>query len=44
MKAAVFKAPGAPLAIEDVPEPRPGATDLILQVRACGICGTDLHW
>lgn len=44
MKAAVFKAPGAPLAIEDVPEPRPGPTDLILKVRACGICGTDLHW
>jgi (R,R)-butanediol dehydrogenase / meso-butanediol dehydrogenase / diacetyl reductase len=44
MKAAVFKAPGAPLVIEDVPEPRPGATDLILKVRACGICGTDLHW
>jgi threonine dehydrogenase-like Zn-dependent dehydrogenase len=44
MKAAVFKAPGSPLVIEDVPEPRPGPTDLILKVRACGICGTDLHW
>lgn len=44
MKAAVFKVPGAPLVIEDVPEPRPGPTDLILKVRACGICGTDLHW
>jgi (R,R)-butanediol dehydrogenase / meso-butanediol dehydrogenase / diacetyl reductase len=44
MKAAVFKAPGAPLVIGDVPEPQPGSTDLILRVRACGICGTDLHW
>ena len=44
MKAAVFKAPGAPLVIEEVPEPRPGPTDLILKVRSCGICGTDLHW
>src|SRR5919106_566728 len=44
MKAAVFKAPGTPLVIENVPEPRPGPTDLILKVRACGICGTDLHW
>jgi threonine dehydrogenase-like Zn-dependent dehydrogenase len=44
MKAAVFKAPGAPLLIEDVPEPQAGPTDLILKVRACGICGTDLHW
>ena len=44
MKAAVFKAPGAPLVIEDVPDPTPGPSDLILKVRACGICGTDLHW
>jgi (R,R)-butanediol dehydrogenase / meso-butanediol dehydrogenase / diacetyl reductase len=44
MKAAVFKAPGAPLVIEDVPDPTPGRGDLILKVRACGICGTDLHW
>jgi len=44
MKAAVFKAPGTPLVIEDVAEPRPGPTDLILKVCACGICGTDLHW
>jgi (R,R)-butanediol dehydrogenase / meso-butanediol dehydrogenase / diacetyl reductase len=44
MKAAVFKAPGTPLVIEDVPDPTPGPSDLILKVRACGICGTDLHW
>lgn len=44
MKAAVFKAPGAPLVIENVPDPEPGPTDLILKVHACGICGTDLHW
>ncbi len=44
MKAAVFKAAGAPLIIEDVPDPEPGPTDLILKVRACGICGTDIHW
>ncbi len=44
MKAAVCKAPGAPLVIENVPDPAPGPSDLILKVRACGICGTDLHW
>ena len=44
MKAAVFKAIGTPLVIEDVPDPEPGPTDLILKVKACGICGTDLHW
>ena len=44
MKAAVFKTPGVPLVIENVPDPEPGPTDLILKVQACGICGTDLHW
>ena len=44
MKAAVFKQPGTPLAIEEVNDPEPGPDDLILKVKACGICGTDLHW
>jgi len=44
MKAAVFKAPGRPLVVEEVPDPTPGPNDLVLKVRACGICGTDLHW
>jgi (R,R)-butanediol dehydrogenase/meso-butanediol dehydrogenase/diacetyl reductase len=44
MKAAVFKARGVPLAIEEVADPRPGPEELVLKVCACGICGTDLHW
>lgn len=44
MRAAVFKAHGAPLVVEDVPDPEPGPGDMILKVHACGICGTDLHW
>ena len=44
MKAAVFKSPGAPLVIEEVSDPQPGPAELLLKVRACGICGTDLHW
>ncbi len=43
MKAAVFEAPGRPLVISDVPEPAPGPEDLILEVTACGVCGSDLH-
>ncbi len=43
MKAAVFHEAGKPLSIERVPDPRPGPTDLILKVRNCGICGSDLH-
>ncbi|HEY7622305.1 MAG TPA: alcohol dehydrogenase catalytic domain-containing protein [Solirubrobacteraceae bacterium] len=29
--------------IEDVPDPRPGPRDVVLDVKACGICGSDLH-
>ena len=43
MKAALFDAPGRPLTIETIPDPAPGPEDLILQVNACGICGSDLH-
>ncbi|MFZ0617636.1 MAG: alcohol dehydrogenase catalytic domain-containing protein, partial [Candidatus Acidiferrales bacterium] len=30
-------------AIESVPVPTPGATDVLVRVRAASICGTDLH-
>ena len=43
MRAAVFQAPGEPLAIEQVAEPVPEPSDLIVAVRASGICGSDLH-
>jgi (R,R)-butanediol dehydrogenase/meso-butanediol dehydrogenase/diacetyl reductase len=43
MKAAVFKGVGLPLAIETLPDPTPGPTDVIVKVSRCGICGTDLH-
>jgi propanol-preferring alcohol dehydrogenase len=33
----------APLRIEDVPLPAPGPGELLLRVRACGVCRTDLH-
>jgi len=43
MHAAVFRALGKPLEIAEVPDPKPGPSDLVLRVRACGICGSDLH-
>ena len=43
MRAAVFKETGRPLAVETLERPKPGPRDLILKVRACGICGSDLH-
>ncbi|MDR7068377.1 propanol-preferring alcohol dehydrogenase [Pseudoxanthomonas japonensis] len=43
MKAAVVRAFGKPLVIEEVPVPRPAAGDLLVKIEACGVCHTDLH-
>lgn len=43
MKAAVFEGAGKPLTIQDVASPDPGPHELVLKVKACGICGSDLH-
>jgi L-iditol 2-dehydrogenase len=36
------KGPGF-LELRDVPEPSPGPGEALIEVKACGICGTDLH-
>jgi alcohol dehydrogenase, propanol-preferring len=43
MKAAVVRAFGKPLVIEDVPVPVPGPGEILVKTRACGVCHTDLH-
>lgn len=43
MRAAVFKEMSKPLAVETVADPVPGPNELILKVKNCGICGSDLH-
>ena len=43
MRAAVFKEMSKPLVIEALPDPVPGAHDIVLKVKNCGICGSDLH-
>jgi alcohol dehydrogenase len=43
MKAAVLRAFGEPLAIEDVPDPEPGADGVVVAVRATGVCRSDWH-
>ncbi len=43
MKAAVVRAFGEPLTIEDVPIPAPGPGEALVKVAACGVCHTDLH-
>ena len=42
MKAAIYPGQGKPIVIEDLPDPQPGADDIIIKVHRCGICGTDL--
>jgi alcohol dehydrogenase, propanol-preferring len=47
MKATFLTTPHAisqrPLQIEAVADPRPTANQILLKVRACGVCRTDLH-
>jgi len=43
VKALVKAHPEPGLEMTDVPEPAIGPTDVLVKVRATGICGTDLH-
>lgn len=43
MRAMVLDRAGAPLRAADIPEPVPSAGELLIRVRACGVCRTDLH-
>ena len=47
MKAAVLSSPGnisdRPLRIDEVARPAPQPGQILLRVRACGVCRTDLH-
>lgn len=42
MKAAVITAPGA-VEVTTVDDPAPGPREVVVDVSACGLCGTDLH-
>lgn len=42
MKALVFTAPGT-VELLDVPEPDPAPGEVVVEVRAAGICGSELH-
>jgi alcohol dehydrogenase, propanol-preferring len=43
MQAMVLPAPKQPLRFETVPRPTPGPGQVLIAVRACGVCRTDLH-
>ncbi|MBI5419053.1 MAG: alcohol dehydrogenase catalytic domain-containing protein [Deltaproteobacteria bacterium] len=43
MKAAVCEAFGKPLVLSDVPAPSIGPEEVLIRVKACGVCHSDLH-
>ncbi|MGH2341630.1 alcohol dehydrogenase AdhP [Segnochrobactraceae bacterium EtOH-i3] len=43
MKAAVVRAFGKPLTIDEVPIPEPGPKQIQVKIEASGVCHTDLH-
>jgi alcohol dehydrogenase, propanol-preferring len=43
MRAMVLEATRRPLIERELPEPEPGEGQVLLSVRACGVCRTDLH-
>jgi propanol-preferring alcohol dehydrogenase len=43
VKAMQFCRPGEGLRLAELPTPEPGAGQVLVKVRACGVCRTDLH-
>ena len=43
MRAALLDAQSQPLRIAEMPDPTPAPGQVLLRVRACGVCRTDLH-
>jgi propanol-preferring alcohol dehydrogenase len=43
MRAMLLRAAGQPLQLVDLPTPVPGTGQVLIQVRACAVCRTDLH-
>jgi propanol-preferring alcohol dehydrogenase len=43
MRAMLFTKVGVPLRATELPMPVPGPQQLLIQVRACAVCRTDLH-
>lgn len=43
MRAMILDAPGGPLRAAEVPKPEAGPGQVLVRVRACAVCRTDLH-
>jgi S-(hydroxymethyl)glutathione dehydrogenase/alcohol dehydrogenase len=44
MKAAILRAPGTPLAIDQAVLDSPGPREVLIRTAACGLCHSDLHF
>ena len=44
VKGVIAAAKGAPVTVEDILVPGPGPGEALVQVQACGVCHTDLHY
>lgn len=44
VRAVVAKAQGAPVEVVTINVPDPGPGEAVVQVQACGVCHTDLHY
>ena len=42
-RVAAYIAPGEPMEFREYPVPDPAPGDMIVRMRACNICGSDLH-
>src|SRR5438309_5417197 len=43
MRALLLRTQREPLALGEVPRPRPDPGEVLVRVRACAVCRTDLH-
>jgi propanol-preferring alcohol dehydrogenase len=43
MQAMVYEGAGGALALRTLPRPEPGPGEVLVAIRACGVCRTDLH-
>ena len=44
VRGVLAKAKGAPVSLETIVVPDPGAGEAVVAVQACGVCHTDLHY
>ena len=43
MRAMLLRQPRTPLVSAELAEPQPAPAEIRIEVRACGVCRTDLH-